>query len=366
MSGKRNACTPLLVADTQTLWESLPQELLPQILGPWVTHWAQWRLVGKWCCAMIDRLYLTVTDLDEECLCMSDETLRQFPNLNVLAFQSPQVPHRIMTLPVQTSALVGLRRLGTLWLDGYDIRDTDLCQLTQLKLLRLNAVPYITSHGLSTLTNLHTLTFVELDSAVTHTFDLHTLCNLTALDTGLHRIEDGCLAPLTKLTRLRCRELPRLSPDNCLTQLVTLTTYGWPPGNHYLHNLRVLLDQGGCVRDRDLLLMTSLQELDLGHNHRVGNDGLVNLVQLQKLTIVGHHFCAYLAITDAGISHLTTLTDLDIADSRTITVKGLQHMTRLNSLRFHAYAAITKTRHLLPFTIPRSIMTLPFGDPRQF
>ena len=280
------------------MWESLPQELLPQILGPWITVWAKLRLISKWYRALIDRLYLTVTDLGTEFVQMSDETLRQFPNLNVLCLESPREtwilnflnasePREILTLPVSTEALVRMSRLGTLWLDGYNIRDADLCQLTQLKLLQLKAVPNVTYRGLSTLTNLHTLTLVKLDSTLPHTFDLHTLCNLTALDTGLHHIEEGCLVPLTKLGRLRCRELPRLSKDNCLTQLVTLTPYGVTWENYHLHNLRVLLDEGGCVSDRDLLPMTSLQELHLGHNYLVTNKGFVNLVQLQKLTIAG-------------------------------------------------------------------------------
>jgi len=116
-------------------------------------------------------------------------------------------------------------------------------------------------------------------------------------------------------------------------RLQNCTFIGYESISH-LTGLRILGIRGKCnIQNDELKCMTSLNALDITSNLKISNEGVKSLTNLTSL-----HFGMTNEIDDDGIKMLLYLRDL-VASHR-ISEKGVQHLTRIQSLRFDRFVPV--------------------------
>lgn len=185
--------------------------------------------------------------------------------------------------------------------------------------------------SLRSLTHLHVQSLVD-DACLAR---LTNLCILQ-LDHRFSPISDASLSCLTNLTYLELNDSPRVNGESLLVlpRLTDLTIgYGSAVDANALRGLtgltRLCLSETACGGDTALARMSHLRALELhGELPGITAAGVGRLTQLEELSI-GYN-CD---ITDNGISSLRRLTRLCVeGDDCAITTEGIARLTSLTRL----------------------------------
>ena len=250
--------------------------------------------------------------------------------------------------------------------------------LTRLKELHIDSNTTLAPECVRTLTNIESLNCGNLVADE----DLLCLPNLTNLMIGGNtRISGNSVTRLTNLTRLNLYSnqniddqdisaLPKLRhldlqvnqgiTDQGLrnhANLISLNLIGnkkiTDEGICHLTNLRSLVLCGSKISGKGLEGPTNLTELDLSSVSTVKDETLMQLTQLKKLALneTGRNWRGkVLKITNASLSLLVNLTDLDLDYNDTITDEGILPLTNLFRLSLRGLSSITD----------QAVMNLPF------
>lgn len=236
------------------------------------------------------------------------------------------------------------------------VTDASLSLLTKLVILNLKRNPIITDASVSLLTNITTLNLAYNTkitdrslALLTNMTDLNLAEKFTSSGTHHPKITDESLSLLTNITILNLTENMRITDDS-LSLLTNITNL----------NLSQRFNKNRMITDASLSLLTNLTILDISFHqivvNRPSNFSLTithtptNGSTTNITTIVQQYACptdpnqtiATNMVTDASLSHLTNLTNLNISSNQVITDASLSLLTNLTDLNLKKNPNITR------------------------
>ena len=234
--------------------------------------------------------------------------------------------------------------------EGAEVSDADMQQLARsIRIVELDC-DAVTNRGFRGQSHLGELRLGPFAKHITHGvfFDIPNLRTLTLA--GSYSIDDlsGCdalrtlrlrtvgspslvdlgVARLTNLTELSCGHEDRALTEDVLRDLVNLTYLEADYAEH-------------GVTDAVLARMDKLVRLDLDYCQLLSDEGLVNLVDLQSLSIAGNQLVGR---QPDVLPSLLRLTALDISTTRAVTGDTVRQLT---SLTFLGLAGVSGTQRRL-------------------
>lgn len=181
-------------------------------------------------------------------------------------------------------------------------------------------------------------------------FNLAPLTQLESLVADF-RVNDNELEGLTNLTELNLNDNYDVS-ENCITRLTNLTCLYLDDPSFNITNTRNFKNHVICK-------LPKLQTLSVVNNQRIKDRHVSSLTNLTRLNI-GADECYGGNISDAGLSHLVSLKELDMRNCNdSITDIGLYPLVNLTSLNIKdntwlTAASLERLTHLRELNITRA------------